>query len=350
MEKQGAIGPDGGLPAPKIPADYKPGPFQQWMAQFCYDMALEGLDDSWAILVENDFLAEFEDFTLTGHIDVLAVKLGPVEDEFEPQVVEAILTDHKAGAIAVNPAPENEQIMGYAVHVIHAYPYLQKLTCRIVQPRNDEEQGDQRVSQMVMEGVSAFRKATDFTLGCIRRALGNPLRVETGDRQCRYCPAAMQCPALKLEIDQLMQLDLTKEQIEAVQPETPMDTLINLFDAAKKFGPVLDAGVDTLKARIVSAGGNAIFPDGRVATVKPRGGKRHVTDNAAGLAVLGELPERLRLSCIEIKPGECERAYAEFNVCPLAGAKPVTGKKIFEQRFAGIVTQDTHQILTVSRT
>ena len=43
IECQSAVGPDGGLPAPKIPANYKPGPFQLWMAQFCFDQALEGL-------------------------------------------------------------------------------------------------------------------------------------------------------------------------------------------------------------------------------------------------------------------------------------------------------------------
>ena len=338
VDEQAAEGPDGGIHL-TIPDTYKPSPFARWMADFCYNTVVESVDTSWGLMVEQEFLAEFSRFNLTGHPDCIAVKVENVDGK--PCVVEAIGWDFKFGAIAVDPAAENEQVMGYVVLMADAWPHLRKVTFRIVQPRNDEEE---RVSEVVVDGELNLAHAYDYLNVSVCRALERTDDLNTG-KQCRYCPAALQCPALKAEIEELMNMKLTKEQIEAIEPEPPMATLVQLYDSRRLLAPVFDAADTAFKARVADAGGVVALPDGRTATITTLGGKRRITDVAMGLVILGELPDALRLTCIELPPPRIEEALAAHNTAQ--GGKRTAGRKLYDAKFCAITEQGVTQVLTV---
>ncbi len=169
-------------------------PFDKWIADFCIREVRDNLPDDWSLECEGEYAYEFDDFILTGHPDAVAIN---------PDVTEAKGWDYKTGTVAVDPAEVNEQVLGYIVLLLRAYPTLRKITFYIVQPRNDEDEGFKRVSEVTLtfDGTQAYDFLKSFEAR-VTRALQNSNEVDSGRKQCRFCPVSVQCPAINADMDQ----------------------------------------------------------------------------------------------------------------------------------------------------
>lgn len=241
--------------------------FSKWISDYYVRFVTDTFPKDWALLIETALAYEFEGFILSGHIDALAIS---------PDGTEAIMADLKTGYDPVDPADINEQVFGYACLLLRAYPDLQKITAYIVQPRNDEDEGFARVSEpMILEGSTLA--ASLFTMETrVGRSLQNAMEVNSGPKQCLWCPAAMQCPAAIAERN-LMKIKLTPEHLEAIKA-TPNDTtLADWVVAGRVLARPMDDAKDLAKDRI-DAVGSIKSSDGIVITSKSGPGSYQYPD------------------------------------------------------------------------
>lgn len=300
-----------------------------WIVRFCIREATQETPKDWNMQVEASFAYEFEQFSLSGHIDCFAVN----ED-----ATEAIGWDWKTGYDPVDAADMNEQVSGYIILLKRAYPTLRKITFKIVQPRNDEDEGFQRVSEVTVEFsdsdslINAFEKR-------INAALGNPLEVNSGRAQCRYCPAAIQCPAIQKEID-LMKATLTPEIIASIQ-RTPNDALLGDFAVSSAtLTKPFDQAKELLHARLdetatVTAG------CGTVISRKIEKGSYTVEDAPRFHQELKTLlpDEARRVKVYSFSMSKIKDEIAEvFNV-PKTGKASVTAESLFDAKLRQFVKQ-----------
>ena len=144
-----------------------------------------------------------------------------------------------------------------------------------------------------------------------------------------------------------MKKTMTDLELAAIQPETPLARLIELHDAGRLLNPVFDRGHEVLKERIHAMGDATVLPDGRHALLKPRNGKRTITDNAKASEALEALPDALYNTCYEFKPSAIEEALAKHENVPVGGKGEVTGKKLFKVKLGDITEQAVNMVLTV---
>ncbi len=202
-----------GDPGPK--AELPPKNFSNWIYEYYYRAVRDAVPTDWSLQVEVPLAYEFDSFALSGHIDCLAIS---------PDGTEAIIFDLKTGYDPVDSADCNSQVLGYGVLLLRAYPDLQKITGYIIQPRNDEDEGYKRISDpMILEG--SILAAAMFTLESqIEESIRNRMVVDDGPKQCKWCSAAVQCPAAIARRD-LMKVQLTDENLARVQA-TPDDGVL----------------------------------------------------------------------------------------------------------------------------
>lgn len=303
--------------------------FSRWIADFYYRFVSETTPAGWALETEAALAYEFDRFDLSGHIDCFAIS---------PDATEAIGFDLKTGYIPVEPADNNEQVFGYACLLLRAYPTLRKITFYIVQPRNDEDEGFPRISPpMVMDG-ELLGHALAVLEQRVNAALDNPLEVNSGRVQCRWCPAAMQCPATIGERE-LMKIKLTPEQVAAIK-RTPEDkTLADWLISAKTLAqPIEDAR--ELASERIKANGSITATDGTTITQKIGKGAYKVL-NAIGLwATLVELlSEERRIRCMKFSMTSIKDEIAEELNVPKTGKAAVTAESVFDAKIRTHVEQ-----------
>lgn len=310
----------------------------EWIVGYCVREVAENTPPDWSLEVEAAFAYEFERFILSGHIDALALS---------PDATEAIGWDYKTGYNAVDLAECNWQVAGYLVLVKRAYPQLKKAKFFIVQPRNDEEMGQQRVTKVEVEWSTVDFMTKNF-VNRVNAALADPHTVNSGMKQCRFCPAVLQCPAIKLEIE-TMKAKLTPELLAAIQLE-PLDSgLADICIAAKTLDAPFETARDLLKKRI-EAKGYITASDGTNISTKKTAGSYEVTEPEQFHKELLTLIPASRLPyCTKPVMTAIKKEIAAAKDVPLTSKKtPISAEGLFDSKLRPYVTQGERTTLVYS--
>jgi hypothetical protein len=309
------------------PAEMKAALNSQWIADYYFRTVQENTPADWPLELEADLDHEFDQFILTGHPDAVAMNA---------EATEAIGFDLKAGYIAVDIAELNIQVLCYCCLLWLAYPTLRKITYFIIQPRNDEDVGQQRVSQVVIDDVP---QAVAYLESQINAAIANGHQLETSEHACKYCPAYLQCPAM-IELREHMKHTLTSEEIARVTRE-PSDQLVAdwYVDAKTLTNPVAEA-IDLAKERI-KKNGSIEASDGRRFGVKIEGGSYEYEMPAFYEAFKTVLPEESSIpKCWKPSKAKIIDEIAEIRGLKKTSKKEeVTATSIWDGHLRSFVTQ-----------
>jgi hypothetical protein len=307
-----------------------------WIADFYVRTVRELIPAHWSLESELDLAHDFTRFTLTGHPDDVGINMD---------VTEAIVTDLKSGYDPVDPADENEQVLGYAVLLKTAYPTLRRITGYIVQPRNDEDEGFARVSPpMVLEGDELEAAVAGFERR-VNAALDRPMELESSKKACRWCSVGIQCPALQKEL-QLMKHTLTPAELARIKA-TPDDGLLGdwVIQARTLRQPTEDAE-EMLKER-VSANGYVDAGVGTRITMKIQGGSYEFPDKPAFYAKLSELvPDaEERAKVLKFSMTEAKNVIADTRGIPKTSRNGVSGQSVVDAELRPLVIQGERRVL-----
>lgn len=341
VDDYGATDPEEGLPPE--PA-FRATSYDHWLAEYFVDQILFYANGEDAILVEQPIVAHFDDFTLTGHPDVMVMR---IEDG---DVVEIRGFDLKTGPVPVTPAAYNEQLLGYFQLAQAAWPTIRKQTWSICQPTNDDEY-DERNSSVTLEGDELQRTVANAR-GRILAALSDPTLNSDGPA-CKYCPALAICPAIRKDIE-LMKMKLTNEELERLQ-QTEGVTL-DLVEIERDRTRITDAltSISTLlKSRVSEQGGTVQLP-GYDIKVFDRRGRRNITDNKAFWNRLDELEvdEDTKFELLSYSLTPLEDYLAKKRKIPKRSKKEdkETAATLVRDAIAGIHTQQVSKILSIKET
>lgn len=356
MQKELSAGGDIGKqpPMPKSLA------FSAWVGDWYFDHVKETVPADWSLECEVPLAYEFNlpapvemvvvdwkdgvpiislrsvsVFTLSGHIDCLALNADATE---------AIGFDLKTGFDPVDPAEENWQMLGYVVLLLQAYPTLRKVTFWVVQPRNDEDEGFQRASSVVIEG-DRLRNATRTLIGELAKAINNRMEVNTGIKACKWCPAAMQCPAA-IELRELMKAHLTPELLAAVKVTPDDPALVEWVIAGRTLNRPIEDAEAMLKERIRQKG-FADAPDGTRVTIKTQGGSYSFPDPVAFYRETRKLIPDDAVYAGTVKPSVTKTvdALAKVYGLPKSSKAGPSGRSTFDGALGPLVQQGTKEIL-----
>jgi hypothetical protein len=310
--------------------------FSRWIADYYFNHVRDTVPAQWSLECEAALSYEWDRFILSGHIDCVALS---------PDATEAIGWDLKTGYDPVDVADSNWQILGYCVLLRRAYPELKKVTFYIVQPRNDEDEGDPRVSSVVIENLDA---ATTTLEARINAAIGNALELNSGHTQCKWCPVGAQCPALQAELA-LMKMTLTPEAVAAIKHKPDPETLAEWVIAARTLDrPTKDA--TELLHKVLDGVSVVVTKGGVTVTRKIQNGSYDVPDRAKFHAALkAVLPSEESFvkthtpSMTKIK----DEIAAVMNV-PKTSKNGISAEGIFDAAIRPHVTQGERRILQFS--
>lgn len=319
----GAIGPR--------PANMKAAMASSWLSDFYFLTVQEIVPADWSLELEADLDHEFEQFILTGHPDAIAMNADATE---------AIGFDLKAGYLSVDVAELNIQVLCYAILLWFAYPYLRKITYHIVQPRASEDDGEQRVSSVVIDDVP---QAVAYLEAQINAAISNNMELDTGPSQCRYCPVKLQCPAL-INLRNEMKFVMTKDEVARIKRE-PDDTQIADWyrDGKVLSGPIEDA-TDLAKDRI-KANGSIENSDGARYGLKVEGGSFSYPDMPAFYEAFKlVLPDESSIAkCWKPSKSKIIEEIAEVRGVKKAGKDSVTATSIYEGHLQSYTVQGVRE-------
>ncbi len=330
MAECGAHGDIG--PQPQTPPGIQ---LNAWIAEYYLRSVRETVPPDWSLECEVTMEHDFSGFTLTGHADDVAIS---------PDGTEAMLFDLKTGYDPTDQADENTQLLGYSVLLLMAYPTLKKITAYLVQPRNDEDEGFQRVSSVVIDGAVLANAAT-WLEAQINAALAQPTELNSGRRQCRWCSVSVQCPALQAEL-QLMKHTLTPEELARIKAVPDDAQLGDWVISARTLRQPTEDAEGMLKTRIEAKG----YVDAGVGTritMKIQGGSYSFPDKPAFYAALTELvPDAAtRAKALKFSVTETRDLIAEVMGVPKSGKAPVTATGVFDAKFRPLVVQGERRLL-----
>ena len=349
MKKElGAVGELG--PQPKA----TPGiAFSHWIADFYFAVVKDKVPPQWSIEVEAALAYELafgepvpvpnhdpngwgsttlaHAFTLSGHIDALAMS---------PDGTEAIGFDLKSGYDPVDIAEYNWQILAYIVLLLEAYPTLKKVTFYIVQPRNDEDEGFERVSSVSREATPALRETL---IAHVAESLRNSLELKAGKQQCNWCAAAIQCPEAKAK-RQETQMKLTPEHIAAIKAVPDDKTLADWVIASRILSRPMDDAASLAKERI-RQNGLLNGSDGTRITVKTSAGSYSFPDPVAFYRKTRELLPDDAAYAATVKPSvtKTKEAIAKAFDVPKTSKKGDSAEAIFDGALRPLCEQGTKE-------
>lgn len=306
-----------------------------WIEDFCFREVQNNTPADWALEVEVPLAYTFDRFILSGHIDALAINY---------EATEAIGWDYKTGYESVDPAEYNDQVLGYIVLLRRAYPSLRRVTFFIVQPRNDEDDGFQRVSKVVVDG-EALEKCVAFLEKRIDVALDNPLLLNSGMVQCHWCSAAVQCPAIHAEINAMKML-LTPENLARIKNQADDATLADIVMTARTIeNPIKDAKA-MLHDRIDTKT-SLIATDGTVITRTLEAGNYEIIDPVGFYLAARKLITDDAQYALTVKPSvsRTKDMLATALKIPKTGKEKKTAQKVFDAELRPFVKQHDKRML-----
>lgn len=317
----------------QLPVGYQPSETAKWIARYYTETVLAQTPGHHAMEVELGISMDFPRFTLSGHVDMFTAEV--VEDK----VMSGVIWDLKSGRLPVE-VKDNLQLLAYAVMLLNAYPDMQSLETKIVQPRNDDAYHD-RVSGVYWSSsdLKILKQKLEERINYI---LDNPTTVETG-QHCCFCHAKMICPTFHKD----MKEQLNESIIQSLK-EPSKEKLAELAILRKKYSKPLDEAAELLKEKIEAEG--SFEHDGCQFIVTERGGKRSITNKEECDKRLEDMPYELYLEAVDFPVANIESALAKHLDIPLESkAKNSTtdGKREFKKRFGDITEQGVNKILLI---
>jgi hypothetical protein len=317
--------------------NYAPGNhLNDWMINFLFRTVIEETPADWSLECEAALAYSWDRFNLSGHPDVVALN---------PDVTEFRVDDFKTGYIPVDIAEQNWQLLVYACLLKRAYPTLRRGKVRIIQPRNDEDEGFPRVSEAMIEDID---KATAGLEARINAALDNAMEVNSGMAQCRWCPASIQCPALQLELEH-MKATLTPESLARVKREPNDAQLADWVIAARTLNRPTEDATAMLHERLdkqdsIAAG------CGITITRKIQKGSYTIDKPVEFFKAAKEILVTDEHMAAAYKPSMTRLVDEVATVMdiPKGGKASVTAQSVVDGRFKPFVTQGEKRILQFS--
>lgn len=147
---------------------------------------------------------------------------------------EAVLVDHKNGYMLVE-AKDNEQLLNYAVGVLHEHPDAEGVRVIISQPNAPHIDGVVREEYYTRDEIKMFeirmKEAAD--------AIDKPNAPRRAGEWCTFCPAKSRCP----EIDSVLLEEAQIEFAEDAPDEAPIVDTVDTTDLARraKWVPIMNA-------------------------------------------------------------------------------------------------------------
>lgn len=325
VQEHGAVGDPG-----PTPVAHPAFAFSHWIADWYVNTVKFEVPPQWSLEVEAALSYEMDGFILSGHIDCVAIS---------PDATEAIGFDLKTGYDPVDVAEYNWQVLGYCCLLLQAYPTLRKIAFHIVQPRNDEDEGNPRMSSATIEG-DVLASATATLCAHVKQALANSMQVETGPKQCKWCAAAMVCPA-QLKLLEEMKATLTEEYIASLK-ETPDDaTLVRWVGDGRSVARPIEDALELLKERIKAGGGGG-------ATIKTRPGKYKVLQPVEFMdAAKRRLTEVDVAEVVTWSTTTLKARIAERTGLPKTSKKGESAQSVFDAEFRPLCEQQTVEMVVL---
>lgn len=346
IEEHGATGPESGLRPPVMPAGFEPSRFHLWMVDCYVATVLDYAHVDMALMVEQEFEAQFPRFSLPGHADFVAITADATE---------AIGADLKSGADPVDEAEQNSQYLSYIVNLILAWPTLRKVTFLGVQPQNNPKEGMERVTKAVVEGP-ALQGVVTYLERELNHVIDHERELNSdGYKQCRYCPAAPQCPAVRGDLDH-MKLTLTDAHLAAIQAEPSGEQLLALEYARRKFEPIFASAKQALRDRLAATTDRQLVIAGRRVFLETHTTGHEITDNKAAAEALADLPDELYHQTYSYSVGEIDRALAKHESARTGQKVPIestvpgktSGKALRKSRLGALVKRNTCEWLRIA--
>ena len=330
-----AAGAVGTVDTPPDADIWQPDPFEKFIEDFWVDTVLASTPPDWAMEVEASLEWETPDFRLTGHLDLFAINADATEAEID---------DLKAGYIPVDAADCNWQLMGYLVLLLLVYPTLRKVRLRIVQPRNNPDDGFERVTEVTVEINDD--SVINFLKGKIKEALADQMTLETG-KQCRYCPAALICAAQE-ELRKEMKIQLTEGDIAAIAAASNDETLGRWARDSKILSAPMEKARALLKARLEQAK-EIVLEDGTRLFLKGGFGPRKITDVPAALDKAKRVvPEdELFSECVKFSLTSFTDLVAKRLSLPKTSKKGTSAESWVATNFDSLTTREVTKTLVV---
>ena len=305
---------------PDVPKGYQVPKMSEWIVDWALRVVADNVPIDYALLVEGEFIYEFDEFFLSGHKDVYGIN---------PAATAYIGMDWKTGRKPVPPADKNEQILGYFGLARRAYPKLDLAKFMIGQPLNVEEDGFERLSSVELGG-SDLDLVVESLEERITAALHDPMTVESGMLQCAWCPVTYRCPAIQAEIN-LMKATLTPQLLDAIKAGTADAQLGDIVISARTISKAIDDAEETIKGRLKEPGSAILAGSGTRITAKEEGGQYKIINPEGAFAAVKSLVPEARLP--QVVKYSNDRLIDEIATAagvPKGGKAATTGKTIFE--------------------
>lgn len=311
-------------------------PHSTWISDYYVRHVMEVTPAEYSLECEAALAYEFGGFILSGHIDCLALS---------PDATHAIGWDLKTGYDPVDCADSNWQILGYCVLLKRAYLALQSVTFYIVQPRNDEDEGYERVSVVTITDLDA---ATVTLAGKIADAISRPLELNTTIKGCKFC-VGCSCPAIRATQEK-MKLTMTEETLAALKAEPDDETLAEFAIGTKLLAKPTEDAKALLNARLDKVA-QIVGADGTVITRVTQKGVWKVNDKQAFFSAMrGLLPKDEQIARV-VNPSmtALKDEIAAVMKVPKTSKEGVSAAGIFELTLAPLATQGVRQIVQFSQ-
>lgn len=310
--------------------------FDAWITEFWVSTVLDLVPTGWAIEVESEMSVEFSRFVLSGHLDVLALS---------PDGTEAMILDLKTGYNPVDPADCNWQLAGYAALLRHTIPTIRRVKLVIVQPRNNPDEGYERVSEADVDfGDTDVSGLIEQELDAV---LDDPCTFCTAKKACAYCPFPLICPAT-IALKKAMKVTITKSAFDELTDEPTLDQLGEWVRDGKIIEKAVESAreklKDTLKDQTIT------LEDGTRVYLKDSKTPRACTNVTVLRARVGiVVTEETKLNdCFKPTFGEIEKTVAKALGVPLDSKDKakLTGKKWVATNLGDVIEQkDTKQLV-----
>jgi hypothetical protein len=249
----------------------------------------------------------------------------------------------------VDAADSSEQAFGYFGLLKRAYPALRKLTFYIVQPRNDEDDGYERVSRMVLEATpedpDKMERALATLEARINAAIDDDLTLNTGIKQCKFC-VGCSCPAIR-EDQKTMKMKLTPEILATIK-ETPDDAVLGDFVAVGRLlSKPLEDATAMLHERLDNAG-VVVAGNGTTITRKTVKGSYEILEPVPLYKAAKELLVEDDRMAAAFSPSmtRITDQVAEKLAIPKSGRAPITAQGIVDAQIKCFTRQNERRILS----
>ena len=247
----------------------------------------------------------------------------------------------------MDPADCNWQLAGYAALLRVTVPTVQRVKLVIVQPRNNPDEGYERVSEADVDfGAADVSGLIEQELNAV---LDDPFTFCTAKKACAYCPFPLSCPATKA-LKKAMKVTITQQAFDEIA-ETP--TLEQLAEWARD-GKIIEKATESAREKLKDGlkDQTITLEDGTRVYLKDAKTPRACTNvttlrTRVGVVVTDEVKLN---ACFSPSFGEIEKTVAKTLGIPAESKDKakMSGKKWVETNLGDLYTQEDTKKLVIS--